>query len=325
MSDSAIRTGVVHKRKDPRTGVKYLNNYKYLAHLGAGSYGRVKLYEASGRLYAVKVVNKVVLQRKKVTSLDPRPSAPSSLSSASALDVVLHEISVLSSLPRHPNLARLVEVIDDPACDKLYICLEHAGSPALDSLPDSLCSGAREAHLLDVVCQAAAGLALVHGQGVVHGDLKVEHLLVSSSSGRAVVKIVDFGSSFRFDGRDDRVTRSPGTPAYTAPECCTGEPYSGTKADVWALGVAVYRLRYAEFPFQSTSAADIYEEIRSSPKVEVVHPPSGGSELLTAALKRMLTPDPGLRPSAASLLDLLKGLGLSSVEEIEASYVAGVL
>ena len=64
MSDPVIVTGVVHKHKDPRTGVKYLNNYKYVAHLGAGSYGRVKLYEASGRLYAVKVSARFPLRRR---------------------------------------------------------------------------------------------------------------------------------------------------------------------------------------------------------------------------------------------------------------------
>lgn len=177
-----------------------------------------------------QVVNKVLLRRKQVSG------------ACSALDLVQREISVLDSLPRHPNLARLVEVIDDPTSDKLYLCLEFAGSPVGSG-------GATEDFLAGLLAQAAAGLDALHRIGITHGDLKAEHLLVSEE-GR--VRIVDFGSSSRYavDARGnaagpdgDRLTKSPGTPVYTAPECCTGEPYSGRKADVWALGIAMFRLR----------------------------------------------------------------------------------
>jgi len=138
----------------------------------------------------------------------------------------------------------------------------------------------------------------------------------------------------------DSLTKSPGTPAYTAPECCTGAAYSGTKADVWALGITIFALRYGEFPFASESAVDIYEEIQRCPNVAV--PPDGprgggnsqseASETLSRAMKAMLAPRPEDRVSAAEALRILETTGRArvggdmstkSVAEIEREWVNG--
>lgn len=275
-------------------------------------------------------MNKVVLRKKVVTP------------TSSALDVVRNEIAVLDALPRHPNVARLIEVIDDPASDKLYICLEHAGaalSPRAPLRDDDA--------LLGVLAQSLRGLAFLHARGVVHGDLKAEHLLLSpteedpDNAAAFAVKIVDFGSSATFDAAiGDSLTKSPGTPAYTAPECCTGEAYSGTKADVWALGITAFALRYGRFPFASESAVDVYDEIQSRPNVAVPPDGAGGggnsqseaSETLSRAMRAMLAPRPEERVSAAEALGILETAGRAraggdmstkSVAEIEREWVNG--
>jgi serine/threonine protein kinase len=57
-------------------------------------------------------------------------------------------------------------------------------------------------------------------QDVIHGDIKPDNLLVTSSG---TVKIGDFSVSQVFKDDDDQLRRSPGTPVFTAPECCLGQ------------------------------------------------------------------------------------------------------
>lgn len=43
-----------------------------------------------------------------------------------------------------------------------------------------------------------------------------------------------------------------GSPIYMAPEVLKGEPYS-MKADVWSLGVVLYRMLFGFCPFESNN------------------------------------------------------------------------
>ncbi len=59
---------------------------------------------------------------------------------------------------------------------------------------------------------------------IVHGDLKPDNLLMSSSG---KVKISDFGSA-RFCEKSDMIFATAGTPSFMAPEMCQGKPGPGT-------------------------------------------------------------------------------------------------
>ena len=59
--------------------------------------------------------------------------------------------------------------------------------------------------------------SLVHKQRVVHRDIKPSNLLLTNDGH---VKISDFGVSQFFDGDDDSLHRTAGSPAFTAPEIC---------------------------------------------------------------------------------------------------------
>ena len=50
-----VKTNVLVKRKNEETGEKWLNNYRKVRSLAEGSYGKVKLYQANQKLYAIKV------------------------------------------------------------------------------------------------------------------------------------------------------------------------------------------------------------------------------------------------------------------------------
>lgn len=111
----------------------------------------------------------------------------------------------------------------------------------------------------------------------MHGDIKPENLLVTTS-GR--VKIVDFSFGHAFEDDNDGLLRCPGTPAFTAPECCSDTVYHGKAADTWAVGVTLYFMVVGCCPFLADSVPETYDKI--------VHGPLSHPEELNPDLKDLL-------------------------------------
>ena len=83
--------------------------------------------------------------------------------------------------------------------------------------------------------------------------------------GEGLYKLGDFGCAVRVtrrrDGTYEPVGKTPGTPAFTAPECCDGEPCDGFKADVWAAGMTIHALATGKYFYQADSAWETYQKI----------------------------------------------------------------
>ena len=93
--------------------LRYVNQYELGRVLGCGSYGVVHhcIDRNAGTAYAVKILDKSLLKRKRVGQF------------GNALQGVQREIAIWKKLD-HPNIVRLVEVLDDAAHDKLYLVSE---------------------------------------------------------------------------------------------------------------------------------------------------------------------------------------------------------
>ncbi len=102
--------------------------------------------------------------------------------------------------------------------------------------------------VLDWMDQVANGLSYLHGrnQSVTHRDLKLENLILTRD---ARVKILDFGQS-----REEPMKLAPqdfgGTWLYEAPETYRT---AGPEQDIYAFGVAFYRVLTGRFPRQTLS------------------------------------------------------------------------
>ncbi|KAI5666239.1 hypothetical protein M9H77_16092 [Catharanthus roseus] len=263
-------------RSEDENGNKMINEYVRECKIGSGSYGKVVLYRSSadGKHYAIKAFHKSHLLKLRV--------APSE----TAMTDVLREVLIMKVL-NHPNIVNLIEVIDDPTMDHFYMVLEYVeGKWVCDGVgpPGGLDEITARKYLRDIV----SGLMYLHAHNVVHGDIKPDNLLVTASG---TLKIGDFSVSQVFEDENDELRRSPGTPVFTAPECCLGLTYHGKAADTWALGVTLYCMVLGKYPFLGDTLQDTYDKIVHNP----LHLPDDLNPLLRNLIEGLLCKDPERR------------------------------
>ncbi|CAN4119354.1 unnamed protein product [Withania somnifera] len=269
-------------RIEDEDGNKMVNEYAREYRIGSGSYGKVVLYRSrtDGKHYAIKAFHKSHLLKLRV--------APSE----TAMGDVLREVSIMKMLC-HPNIVNLIEVIDDPETDHFYMVLEYVEGKWVceDSGPPCVLeeNKARK-YLRDIV----SGLMYLHAHNIIHGDIKPDNLLVTAP-GR--VKIGDFSVSQAFEDDNDKLRRSPGTPVFTAPECCLGERYHGKAADTWAVGVTLHCMIMGKYPFLGDTLQDTYDKIVNNPIIL----PDDMNPLLKNLLDGLLCKDPTQRMTLESV------------------------
>ncbi|XP_076761677.1 uncharacterized protein LOC143429783 [Xylocopa sonorina] len=243
---------------DNRQGALQLNQYKLLDTIGKGSYGIVKLAynEEDDTHYAMKILSKKKLMKK--AGIFGR-MAPGKKGAANPLAKVYREIALLKKLD-HPNVVKLVEVLDDPDEDNLYLVFElvQRGEIFQVSIDQPLDEETARKNFRDVVM----GIEYLHYQRIVHRDIKPSNLLVDSD-GR--IKIADLGVSAELRASGELLCGPAGTPAFAAPETTTPAHYSGTLCDVWSMGVTLYCLVTGRIPWDVGSITGIQEAIRTEP------------------------------------------------------------
>ncbi len=118
--------------------------------------------------------------------------------------------------------------------DRAFLVMEYVdGAPLLSHMRAA--GRVSVAIGLRFVRQICRALALVHGQGAVHRDLKADNILVDR---RGIVRVVDFGLAAFADPRLGFAPGSLGTFTYMAPETLQGR--STPASDVYGLGLLMY-------------------------------------------------------------------------------------
>ena len=140
------------------------------------------------------------------------------------------------------------------------------------------------------VCDACDALEYVHGENVVHRDVKPQNLILDEERG---VVLVDFGIA-RESRTSGTMTVGAGTPGYMAPEVAAGGAASA-RSDVYGLAATLWAL---------VAGAPPRYGLRD-PLASLV--PDAGDDV-EAALRAGLALDPAARlPSAAALARALGG------------------
>ncbi len=156
------------------------------------------------------------------------------------------------------------------------------------------------------VRQIAEGLDAAHAQGIIHRDLKPGNVFVSEEGGVERARILDFGiARVVEDGRDQTQLTAPdrllGTPWYVAPEQIRAPSDVTGAADVYSLGIVLYRMLRIEPPFAGAATDVLEQHLLADP------PPVDGP--LGAVLAQMLAKHPDQRPTPRALVEQLDAIG----------------
>jgi serine/threonine protein kinase len=330
-----------------------MNNYRTIRELGRGASGIVSLVrrKSDNRLFAAKQVymtavdpSEAVAERNRVMKearlLQQLPHHPSII----ALEDVIDARDSVTLIMEYVDGGSLYDAIyPDGAGAVRYSPPESQGgwddwgdgrpppgtvperslrtnasrdmSAALDPLP--------EERILQWVFQLANAIHFLHSNGIVHRDLKLNNVLITSAS--QIVKIADFGvadASVSSTGKPRLSMTTVGTPQYFSPEMCDGKPYDG-KADVWALGVMAYEMCCRRSPFNAGNVLALADAIvnQTPPRIDPFY-----SDGLDTIVRQMLEKSPSVRPSAEAVVSRVKMLRQgASVAQLHAAHARAAI
>lgn len=205
----------------------------------------------------------------------------------------------------HPHLVRVYDMgrLDDRT---IYFTQEFLGGKEIDSY-----SGADIRIKLELLGQMLNAVEYLHNNGVIHGDIKPSHVIVSRIGGSDRIKMIDFGVASHVSQDKSYIS---GTLPYLAPECFHGEGI-GKRTDLYSLGLVLFELFTGRFPFKGKDVGALLRQKEAGPsfsKEEEKYLPAAIKEIL----KGILSPDPRQRFSnAGEIKNILTRTGLIKKEE----------
>ncbi|CDJ58566.1 ULK kinase, putative [Eimeria maxima] len=231
-----------------RRGVDDIRRYYRIGRvIGCGSFGQVRecVDRETGQIYAVKVMERRMSGKERMT-----PGRPSNEA------MIRSEVEILKSL-HHENIVSFVKFFEDKHF--FYAVLEKCdGGELFHQIVSRRQFTEEDASAL---CrQMASALAYLHGQGVVHRDVKAENFLFKSKGADSIIKLIDFGMSARLP-ECGYLTDLCGSPHYISPELISKRYNQG--ADMWAFGVMIYLMLFGRYPFEGSKASAIAREVQS--------------------------------------------------------------
>ena len=196
------------------------------------------------------------------------------------------EIGLLSRLA-HPGITRVFSYDDE--AERPYFVLEHVDGPNLSRLIGK--HGAVPEHqLLPLALELASVLHYLHGEDVLHLDIKPSNVIMGSPA-----QLIDL--SVALDASEaSALDHAVGSDEYMAPEqCLPGERGTvGPAADVWGLGATLFR---AAAGFRAFDRDPRWAQLHDEPKPLPAHVHPGAADLIG----RCLDPDPSARPTPTQI------------------------
>jgi serine/threonine-protein kinase len=207
----------------------------------------------------------------------------------------------------HPHLEHVREVGEEEGT--LYIVSDWLAGPCFEEQLKR--APLRASEVGSMLRQTADALCYLHGNGVIHGDIRPRQIL--STGNRFWLTDIGYVNAFTAAGMVPTDVL-PDAVYYNAPERFDGEPPTEA-SDLYSLGVVLYRALTGRVPFDGPSTLSISMRHRNdTPLLPSQFNPSCPQHLEDIAL-RLLAKDPRQRyESAAALLEELTadGSGLTS-------------
>jgi serine/threonine protein kinase len=205
------------------------------------------------------------------------------------------------NLIHHPNIIDIFSFGELPG-PRPYFVMEYLDGESLADAIDR--EHLRPDEIRRLLRQICGALAATHRMGIVHRDLKPENIWIARPPcGESYVKLLDFGIAKLLDPTRTNLTQTGavmGTPLFMSPEQCLGREV-GAGADIYAMGVLLYRIFTGRYPFMGTVTTELaIKHVSEAP------PPPSSFRPLPAGLEVLildcLAKDPAARPATAELL-----------------------
>ncbi|XP_070581281.1 serine/threonine-protein kinase 33-like [Ptychodera flava] len=284
---SKNRTGsaerqIPHTRIEDESTIE--KTYKFGELLGKGSFGKV--LEAvridDNTRWAIKIVNK-----EKAGS--------------SAVKLLEREVAILKRV-NHIHIIHLEEIFE--TAKRMYLVMEICDAGELQSLFKKGTFTEEETRTL--IERLASAISYLHKNDIVHRDIKLENILLSTDpckpDDKLIIKVTDFGLSVVKGNVNSALQDFCGTPMYMAPEVVIGRSYT-QQCDTWSIGVIAYTLIQGSPPFVGKDEESLYENIKKGELDLSTGVWTEISEAAKDAIQGMLKVDPAHRLTASEVLD----------------------
>ena len=258
---------------DPLIG-QVIAGFRVQLKLGQGGMGSVYLAEQERlkRPVALKVLPQHLLARDR-----------------KFVDRFMREARSAAGLA-HPNLT---QVYDAGEAEGLwYIAMEYIRGLGLNELVEQHGKSSPE-EAIEIVLQAARGLAVAAAAGIIHRDIKPSNIMVTRDG---VVKVTDFGLA-KDTGEDTNLTASGqvmGTPAYMSPEQGEGLDVD-SRSDIYSLGATFFEMLTGTQPYRGNTALAIIRAHCDAPVPKLTDQVPGAPAELEAILLKMMAKKPADR------------------------------
>ena len=276
-SSSVQRSNTIIKRRET-AGKLIINQYTLTTLIGNGNYAKIyKATDSSGQEVAIKIYNKRLMKSRWIGK------------GKTYLPQIYSEVNIMEQLS-HPNIITLLEVIDRPDSNKIYLVLEYMDKGSLYEN-----SPVPENQAKDFFIQILTALEYLHETlHIVHQDIKPQNILINS---KGQIKLCDFGSA-SFINENKAFNHFTGTYAFMAPELHGGQyKIQGPAIDIWALGITLYYMLLGRTPYKSRKSVDLSEEVRQTE----IRIPQNFSEALKKILFRVFQKNPEQRATLEEL------------------------
>ena len=275
-SPFTINTTINNRNKDNK-----ISHYEIGKVIGKGAYATVKICKnkITQEKFAMKIYEKKILNdniKKKC---------------------ILREIEILKKL-NHPNIVKLYDTI---ISDKNILLIQELvnGISLRDFYNKEIRNqkniSEKKYKILTILFkQIFSAFDYIHKKNIFHRDIKLENILLTKNY---EIKIIDFGFGL-YNPRNYLQKFFCGTPNYMAPEIIMKKEYDGQKADMWSLGILLYKLFCADFPFKGKDEKDLYRHIiKGKYKIKEYVP-----DLIKIIIDKILRPKPYQRINCDQIL-----------------------
>ncbi len=217
-------------------------DYKLGKMIGAGGFSEIYLAECNGTEFAMKVPKAINWRNSETVRLDQK-----------SLGIYEKESQIWSDLTRNipGSVIKLIAAGVEPFP---WFAMERAEKDLKTAMNDF---GEKDKDLiaLDILLK----ISVIHGQGVVHKDIKPENILFVNGQW----KFTDFGLSKIVDASAKSSQMISGTIHYMAPEQISADNYGTTdvRTDLWQMGVLMTELYGGNAPFEAPSPHEFMAKV----------------------------------------------------------------